>query len=557
MSLDESPTLALPEPEAVPLLPEPKAISGQPEPEAVSGQSDVVAPADAATPGAGTPAAQTASPQRDIYGLVQVGGRVLGIQAVHIREAVPFPETVSPMALSLPGLLGAMVLRQDTIPLVDMAVMLGLSTDLPMAQRVVIIVNDVSHQRLLGLVVDALQGMTSLDVSGTAEMCVVGRDTLLAGGRSFVHEGMVVGLLDPQLLFDQPSLPYALQRDRSAGRSRNSLQGGQQAYLLCNYQDHGLAIPVAAIQATIPMHPLQDSPLQHGQCDGVIEHHGTDIPIIDTLQLLGLGRNFSRPERSASVALRVPAGGLIAFEIDRFFDIVHTRAEDLLDMPAVLSPRSDLFDGVFMRDNGEHFFVLSVDKVLAEESVVQLASTTVADQQGEELDDKSARTGDAAARAREAENALYLVSCSAQKRMASLLTDIVEIMRLPDNLMYAEVRYDGYMGTISHRSQLIPIFSVGNLLGDFPFFEEGKACVLLFRVGQQLYGAAVEELEAVARCHPVGADADRVLRKMDDGAFLPLFDLMQELPVSGGSGGFGGGMSGGAGGGFLDAGELF
>ncbi|BBU58656.1 hypothetical protein KU6B_49210 [Mameliella alba] len=93
------------------------------------------------------------------------------------------------------------------------------------------------------------------------------------------------------------------------------------------------------------MVPLQDSPLAHGPCDGVIHHHGTDIPILDSLQLFGLGGNFSRPESSASVALRAPGGGLVAFGIDRFFDIVHTRTEDLLDVPRVISGRSDLFSG--------------------------------------------------------------------------------------------------------------------------------------------------------------------------------------------------------------------
>lgn len=579
MSLDDSQALPIAETEtetestgarALPappppagVLPSPKAIAEPPEGNGPATRTTSPENAPEIQPPAPEDAAEEAPvsrlkdvpPQNDIYGLIDLGGRILGIQAVHVREAVPFPDDISPMAVSLPGLLGAMVLRQDTIPLVDMAVMLGVPTDLPIRERVVIIVNDASHQRLLGLVVDRLQGMTSLDFTNTAEMCVVGRDHLLVGGRSFVNDGTVVGILDPQLLFDQPSLPYAIQRERTAARSNSLMFGDQQAYLLCSYSGHGIAFPVQDIHATIPTTPLCKSPMTYGACDGVIEHHGIEIPLLDTLQILGLGRNASRPERSASLAMRVPKGGLIAFEVDRFFDIVHTRTEDLLEMPQVLTTRHDLFSGIHMSATGDHYLVLHAECVLQEEAVVQLASTTVKDTEADatqETEDKHTRTGNAAARAREAENALYLISQSAKKRMATQLAEIVEILRLPPSLLAAEVRYDGYMGTLSHRSQLVPIFSVSNVLGAFPFYQEGKACVLLFRMEGQLYGAVVDELEAVSRCHPVGAPEDRVLRKMDNGEFLPSFELIRELPVNGGGGGAFGGMSSG-----FDAGELF
>lgn len=237
-----------------------------------------------------------------------------------------------------------MILREDTMPLVDCAALLGLSTEVPLSERVVTIVIDADRKQLLGLVVNALQGMISQDRSRCAEMGIVGHGPMLAGAQSFVRDGAVVSILNPPLLFDQPSLPFAVQQDRSCAPLETGASG-KSGYLLCGYQDFGPAFPLSDIHATIPMVPLQDSPLAHGPCDGVIHHHGTDIPILDSLQLFGLGGNFSRPESSASVALRAPGGGLVAFGIDRFFDIVHTRTEDLLDVPRVISGRSDLFSG--------------------------------------------------------------------------------------------------------------------------------------------------------------------------------------------------------------------
>ncbi|MCA0940840.1 chemotaxis protein CheW [Salipiger pacificus] len=462
-------------------------------------------------------------PAREIFGLIDVGGCRLAIPALSVREAVPFPTTLSALAASLPGLLGAMVLRRDTIPLVDLGTLLGRPSTLALQDRVVVILISAEPGRLVGLVVDSLEGMTALEPGRITRMGIAGRSDLLAGSRSFVRDGVVVGLLDPKRLFDLPGLPYALQRDRgvaiSAAPSRDA-----QAVLLCSYAGQGIALPVAEIQATIPMRPLLPSPMAHAPCDGVIEHHGREIPILDSLHLMGFGRNFSSPERSASVAMRVPAGGLICVEIDRFFDIAHVPRHALLEVPPAISQRSDLFSGVFMHGDGTHFMVVDSAALLAEEVVVQLAGTTRAASAGA-LDDPAAE--------RAAEGAdLCLIYHAAQRRMGCRLTDIVEILHLPEDLLYAEVRHDAYMGCLSHRKQVIPIFSVAHFFGEFAFFEEGKACVLLFRIGETLVGAVAEGLLEVAQCSRAGTVDDRMLRKTDTGEFIPFFDVLRELPVA-------------------------
>lgn len=484
-------------------------------------------PGAAAEPAKVDPRAATDGPSRrqpsEIFGLIDVGGCRLAIPAHSVREAVPFPTTLSTLAAPLPGLLGAMVLRRDTIPLVDLGILLGLPSPLSPQERVVVILISPGTERLVGLVVDSLEGMTALEPGRITRMGISGHSDLLAGARSFVRDGVVVGLLDPQRLFDLPELPYALPRARgaaaAAGPARDAL-----AVLLCSYAGQGIAFPVAEIQATIPMHPLLPSPMAHAPCDGVIEHHGREIPILDSLHLLGFGGNFSRPERSASVAMRVPGGGLICVEIDRFFDITHVPRDALLALPPAISQRSDLFTGVYMHGDGTHFMVIDSAALLSEEVVVQLAGTTIAASAGTGADpatDHGAQGADPC-----------LIYHAAQRRMGCRLTDIVEILHLPEELLYAEVRHDAYMGCLHHRSQVIPIFSVAHVFGEFAFFEEGKACVLLFRIGPNLVGAVAEGLLEVAQCCRAGTAADKMLRKTDTGEFIPFFDVLRDLPVA-------------------------
>ena len=132
---------------------------------------------------AGAASGRRTTAHAETYGLVGIAGTLVAIEVLHIREAVPFPGNVSPLAMDLPGLLGAMVLRQDTIPLTDIGAILGLYSEQPLSERVVIILMDDSQQRMIGLVVDSLQGMTSLDDQHLAEMGVVGSAALLAGGQ--------------------------------------------------------------------------------------------------------------------------------------------------------------------------------------------------------------------------------------------------------------------------------------------------------------------------------------------------------------------------------------
>ncbi len=461
-----------------------------------------------------------------IYGLLDVAGTILAVNALHIREATPYPERISPMAASFPGLLGAMILRDDTIPLVSLRTLLGIGGDCGAEDEVVIVL---SHEgRLVGLVVDALRGMTATQDSQTARMGLVGSGEPPTGARNFVHDGAVVGILEPETVFGIAGLPFS---DRSLrvrnpdGSSRSGHSGQRAAYLLSSYQNHLIAFPVDDVQATIPMTPLADSPVVHGYCDGVITYHGHDIPVVDTLQVLGIGSNFSRPERSASVALRFGGNGYLAMEIDRFFDIVHCSLAEIRPLPAVISTRQDLFLGVYEAEDGRHYLVVDPEACRGDQDLANLASST--------LPETAQDAEDQGGRRRSLSRDLYLVFRAA-KRVASRLTDIVEIIRLPPQMHYCDVRHDGYMGTISHRSQLVPVFSIANMLGDFPFYEEEKASVLLFREGDQLFGMAIEQLEAVERCQPAPPPASDMVQSQKKGEFLPLFDLAGAMPGSGG-----------------------
>lgn len=461
-----------------------------------------------------------ASGQNKIFGLVDIVDSVLAIDAANIREAVPFPDKISHLPVVLPGLIGAMVLRNDTIPLVDLSHVLQLENPRPMADRVIVVT--LHDGKLVGLVVDALRGMTTIGKNVIIDMAVVGAGPLVAGAKSFVQNDAVISILEPQTVFDIPGMPYSRQHDH-AGKGAADHFKTRHSFLLCSYKDRGIAFPIEKIHSTIPLSRINDSPIAVGICDGVIRQYDQDIAIVDTLKFFELGANAHRPERSAAIALKFPGGDVLAFEIDHFFDIVHVTPEDLQPVPAVMFSRGALFRGVYLDEEGKHFFVADADACRHDEGLQQLAQATRQEQ--------PQTTRKSHGRASQAQPSLHLIF-KAGNRLACKITDVVELIRMPQHLLDANVRGDGMMGTLNHRNQLVPVFCAASLHGEFCSYDQEKASVLLFRKDGQLYGIAVEQLESVERCTLLESDAQILARPVKTGEFIIVFNILSIIPTA-------------------------
>ena len=97
---------------------------------------------------------------RSAYGILRVGGTLVALSSDFLREVVPRPAHLSQLPYGGSGLMGAMILRDDTIPLVDLRVVLGLNqNDTPQDDVAVII----SHEdRLVALLVDSIHGIANV-----------------------------------------------------------------------------------------------------------------------------------------------------------------------------------------------------------------------------------------------------------------------------------------------------------------------------------------------------------------------------------------------------------
>lgn len=100
--------------------------------------------------------------------------------------------------------------------------------------------------------------------------------------------------------------------------------------LLMRCGDIGLGIEIEHVHATLPHLDVQPSPLQHGICLGVVDYGNAQVPVIDPLQLMGMGMLPS--DRVQGLVLRFDAG-LVVVLLSEVIEIVQVHDHEVLDLP--------------------------------------------------------------------------------------------------------------------------------------------------------------------------------------------------------------------------------
>lgn len=421
------------------------------------------------------------------YGVIGLGNVCVAIDAQQIREVVPISAPLRPLPMSSSAACRSICLRGKIFPVIPIEIAFGLAEDVRSTGVLVIIA---SNDRVLGISADRLHGMVRVpkDLLGLVKSECSGSFEV------FEHEGRAIRVLDVEQLLSNPNIPVGengVERRVAKEKCEN-----HEIFLLCGYGERRFAVPAELVDATLPMTTLHDSPLVHGYCDGFIVHQGGQVPIVDTLQVLGLGENFSRPERSAGVILRLSNSGLLGFEMDSFVGMVSIDVASLDSVPPVVSTRSDFFKGVFVDASGRDFLVIDRFKVLSESALSDLSVATIS----------SNDTGFDVSK--QPFSADLFVVFEAGARLACPISDVKEIIRVPSDLLYADAADNGFVGTFVHRGEIIPVFSLVTLSGGFAFYDENDAAVIIVSAENQAYGFMVERLVSVERARLVVSRSD-------------------------------------------------
>ena len=284
-------------------------------------------------------AADRASDADQVYGILTIGPSQVALPLAGLREVIPCPQQLIALPSHAPGLLGAVDLRGQVIPVLDLRVVLGMDTTRSPDQVVVVVVQD---DRVLGLLADAVRGITLTSARALHPMTAVGEVELLFSA-SFERDedGSVVSVLDIAAICRLPGTPVI--RDVDPLGRMDALVGAQRRHgpdgatakdgapprsvLLMRCGPIGLGIEIEHVHATLPYLRVHPSPLRQGACLGVVDYDEAKVPAIDPLHLMGMGTLPS--DRVQGLVLRL-GPGLVVLLLTEVIEIVQVPAGELL-----------------------------------------------------------------------------------------------------------------------------------------------------------------------------------------------------------------------------------
>lgn len=482
---------------------------------------------------------QTAS-DAQAYGLMRIDTTPLALPVATLREVIPCPAVLAPLPVPAAGLCGAVQLRGSIIPVLDLRVALGMVPATDGSERVIVLMRH--DGRLLGLLVSAVNGMARVDARRLHALNAATPAGAGIATHSFEIEDGVATLLDAARIAALPGVPMVLE---PPAESRDRAQGHREPVLLFECGGLPFGIPAMSVDATVPRTVLRDSSLAGELCRGVIDHHEHEVPVIDTLRLLGLGQAADAGE-SAVVVLRFPRGH-VGLMLDEVRDIVRVGAQDVLPLQPLGFRNAALFRGVLSGDaagdRSEQHLLLDDAALQADELLAALASLSRPRAAiGKAVVGKAASADATAAKAGEVLAGRPYLTYQVEVETASPLTQASEILVYPEHAVPLHERRDATLGLFAHRGSAVPLVCLGTLLGRPSPLDTATARVLIVEDGGHRVGLVVQALcsienarweQAVAEGEVASLDSMRGLQPLvevgtgEQHRTLPRLDLVQ------------------------------
>lgn len=476
------------------------------------------------------------STEAQAYGLMRIDATPLALPVASLREVIPCPERLAPLPVPAAGVCGAVRLRGSIIPVLDLRHVLGLP---PAAEGSACVIVLMRHEgRLLGLRVSAVSGMARVAGDRLHALDIATPAGAGIATHSFETEDGIATLLDAGRIAGLPGVPMVVE---PSAESRDGAIGAREPLLL--FRCGGLPFGIAAmsVDATVPRIALRDNALVGELCRGVIDHHGHEVPVIDTLRLLGLGQ-AADPAESAVVVLRF-AKGLLGLMLDEVRDIAQVAATEILPLQPLGLRDARLFRGVLgARDghgngneHGEQHLLLDAAALQADEILSALAGLSRPKAAKEAVVAGAAQAGAAIG------GRPYL-TYQVEVETASPLTQASEILVYPAHAVPLHERRDATLGLFTHRGSAVPLVCLGTLLGRPAVLDPATARVLIVEDGGQRVGLVVQALcsienarweQAVAEGEVASLDSMRGLQPLvevgtgEQHRTLPRLDLVQ------------------------------
>ena len=447
-----------------------------------------------------------------VYGLLRLAGLDVALPLAALREVVPCPAELAGLPVHAPGLLGAMSVRALVLPVIDLRPEIGRPDDRCPDQVVVVVA---SGGQVLGLLADQVRGVTQVPSSALQPMTTEGGDLLFSHTFLDPATGVVVSVLDAATVLRRPGVPTVADTAAAStaiGEAAGGLarRGAGRKLTLVRCGPHLLALDVAQVHTTLPSAAARPSVLDGALCRGTTEFAEREVPVVDPLALLGLGR-LDDGDSAAGLVLNL-GHGYVVLALTELLDIVELSAAEVLPLPSFAVRRPEVLAGMAELDGRGPCLVLDGEALLGDVELSSLAAVNTA------LDATPEAAADAPGGRTDGRACLRF---TAGVDVAVALDQVEEILPFPSTVTDTDLG-DGLLGVVVHRSSAVPVLCLATLLGRTPGPVTAASCLLLVEVDGDRVAFAVDALRGI---DPLTWEDDRV-------AAAPLDDLSRVLQRS-------------------------
>ncbi|NLR70560.1 hypothetical protein HGI47_06705 [Novosphingobium sp. ERN07] len=409
-----------------------------------------------------------------LFGLIRLAGLCAALPVGAIREVVPCPARLEPFPAARADVLGALELRGEVIPVIDLSCALnGTAAERGAVQAqdpsIIVILSHEQHvfavqaDGIVGVMPLTTREISPLNHTGTQTECRLFSRTF----RVETHNGVV---LDPAAIAELPGMVTATGRSARKDDARQI----DEPILVFTIAGLRLALPASCVDASLPRADLLPTPTETDLWIAQREYKGAEIPVIDTFRLLGHGTLPAARRSGASIVVRtqLPASppsewaepfGLVALLIDSVDDIGRFAARCFAPLLQDAITGAGLARGLLDTAEGA-CLLLDAEKIAAHEGLRNLG--VIRNQPETATIAATARRAAGDGVATQAAEKPFLVFSVAGQRFSTPLEMVEEILLAETAILPMPPGENGMIGLFTSRGHCVPLLDLTHVLGD-------------------------------------------------------------------------------------------
>lgn len=415
-------------------------------------------------------------------GLMSTGGMTVGIDVTCVAEVCPV-RRISRLLAGHPGLLGAIELRGDSVPLLDPLPLVGLP-EMGVPGVAIIITSD---GRRIALGFEAVEGLIHVP-RNRIEGFDGGNQAIFAG--TIEDRGRIVSILDPRKLLSRHDIPTA--RAVRSGRAR-ALTAGSASYLTFDSGGARFGMAATDVEATVPRQQIEPHSLAEGAWLGMIRHHGRRVPVMHLNAILGMGE-IDNLEIAEVVVIRFPEGRFVGFAVGAIRQMQLVALASRQTVPPLVAAQTLGIAAVVCDDTEAETFLVDLDALRRDPALRSIATLS---EEREVSPQTSAAARPPEARGAMVERERYLVA-HAGVALAIPVSQIARIVTPPKRVTPFAHAPDWALGVFRSDEGSIPLIDLAQRLGHGRTNITERTRVLLTSDRDAVVGFAVDSVDHLA-----------------------------------------------------------